>query len=123
MLIHEGINRFVLIGENVLNLHVDADDYYEEWYDDIIDEGGWIMAINLREHVVEEWENMSINRYIHFGPKYNDLPWRKLKACTISSFIRNATNEGFAHVNWYLINYLMVIGLVITPAILFEKEA
>ncbi|MCB0502693.1 MAG: hypothetical protein KDD32_08410 [Bacteroidetes bacterium] len=77
--IMNGINRFVLIGENVLNIHVDGDDYYEEWYEDIIEEGGWIMAINMREHVLTEWQNEGINQYIHFGEKYNEVPWRKFK--------------------------------------------
>jgi hypothetical protein len=78
-LIECGISRFVLIGENVLNIHVEDDDYYEEWYADIIDEGGWIIALNFREHVVDEWLTIDINRYIHLGEKYNDVPWRKMK--------------------------------------------
>ena len=73
------INRFVLIGENVLNLHTDEGDYYEEWYEDIIEDGGWIMAINMRDHVVVEWQQADINRYVHFGERYNNIPWRKFK--------------------------------------------
>src|SRR6185436_15460487 len=30
-LTYNGINKFVLIGENVLNFHAGDDDYYEEW--------------------------------------------------------------------------------------------
>lgn len=78
-LIGNGIFRFVLIGENILNLHVGDDDYYEEWYDDIIDEAGWIIALNFRDHLIEEWQTADINRYIHFGKQYSDVPWRKLK--------------------------------------------
>ncbi len=33
--IGNGINKFILIGENVLNFHGGDDDYYEEWFDDI----------------------------------------------------------------------------------------
>jgi hypothetical protein len=40
LLIHEGINKFILIGENVLNFHSSDDSYYEEWIDDI--EDGWV---------------------------------------------------------------------------------
>jgi len=78
-LIREGIHKFILIGENILNLHAGDDDYYEEWYEDIIDEGGWAMAINLREHVIDELDKGGINRYIHYGRHYTDIPWRKFK--------------------------------------------
>src|SRR6187431_756109 len=38
----EGINHFILICENVLNYHAAEDNsYYEEWYDEVSDEGGW----------------------------------------------------------------------------------
>src|ERR1700728_3174027 len=52
-LIKRGISRFVLIGENVLNFHASDDLYYEEWYEDIKDDDGWIVALNFRDHVVE----------------------------------------------------------------------
>ena len=78
ILIAEGITKFILIGENVLNVHASEDDYYEEWYEDIIEEGGWITLLNLRDHVVEEWNEAGINRYMHYGPRYNDVNWRKL---------------------------------------------
>jgi len=84
-LIHEGIFKFVLIGENVLNIHTSEDDYYEEWYNDVIDDGGWIMAINLRHHIIDEWDQVDINRYIHFGKQYNDVPWRRLKPAQLVS--------------------------------------
>lgn len=78
-LIAEGITKFILIGEHVLNVHSNEDDYYEEWYEDIIDEGGWITLLNLRDHVVDEWNEAGINRYMHYGERYNDVNWRKLK--------------------------------------------
>ena len=34
-LINEGIKKFILIGENVLNFHASDDCYYQEWLDDI----------------------------------------------------------------------------------------
>lgn len=77
--IGNGINKFILVGENVLNAHADGDDYYEEWYEDVIEEGGWVTAVNFREHVLEEWRQAGLHRYIHFGAAYNHLEWRKLK--------------------------------------------
>ena len=41
----EGINKFILIGENVLVFHSSDDAYYEEWFDDV--EDGWIAFINF----------------------------------------------------------------------------
>ncbi len=46
-LITQGITKFILIGENVLNFHSSDDCYYEEWYDDIADLGGWILLLNM----------------------------------------------------------------------------
>ena len=38
----EGIYRFILIGENVLNFHYSDDSYYDEWFDETADVDGWI---------------------------------------------------------------------------------
>ena len=70
----EGISKFILIGENVLIFHPDADDYYSEWFDDI--EDGWIAAVNFRKHVLEDFAKANLDYYIAFGDKLNQLPWR-----------------------------------------------
>jgi hypothetical protein len=72
-----GINKYILIGENVLNFHSGDDDYYEEWIDDL--EDGWIAAINFREHVEEEMCTGRIDQFIVLGNPFNNLNWRKLK--------------------------------------------
>ena len=41
-LIEQGIQKYILIGENVLNFHGSDDCYYEEWFQEI--EDGWIVA-------------------------------------------------------------------------------
>src|SRR5690606_14771273 len=43
-IMREGINKFILIGENVLNFHSSDDCYYEEWFQEV--EDGWIAGIN-----------------------------------------------------------------------------
>jgi len=73
-LIHEGINKFILIGENVLNFHYSDDCYYEEWFDDI--EDGWIAGINFHEHVTNEFKNANIDEYIAIGGELEELEWR-----------------------------------------------
>lgn len=52
-LVYSGIQRFVLIGENVYNFHGSDDAYYEEWFDDV--EDGYIVGIGFSNVVKEEW--------------------------------------------------------------------
>jgi hypothetical protein len=68
------INKFIIIGENVLNFHASDDCYYQEWFDDV--EDGWIAFLNFREHVLEEFQRANIDYYIVSGGKLNDLAWR-----------------------------------------------
>ncbi|MEJ7560337.1 MAG: hypothetical protein WKF66_18665 [Pedobacter sp.] len=77
LMIDEGINKFILIGENVLNFHASEDSYYEEWFQDVDD--GWITGINFQEHVINEFRNSNIDYYINFGGQLDDLAWRTLK--------------------------------------------
>jgi hypothetical protein len=76
-MVDEGINKFILIGENVLNFHSSDDCYYEEWFQDIDD--GWIAGINFREHVIEEFKRSNIDYYISFGGDLDEINWRVLK--------------------------------------------
>ncbi len=73
------IFKFAIICENVINFHGDDDSYYEEWYDDVKDENGWICLINTYEHVYTEMSRYRIHNYLNFGTPFNNLPWRTLK--------------------------------------------
>ena len=75
-LLDEGIRYFVLIGENVLDFHSDTDDYFAEWFDNL--EDGWIIGINFRQHVKEEFRQANIDQYLIFGGEFDGLPWRQL---------------------------------------------
>lgn len=77
LMVDSGINKFILIGENILNFHASDDCYYEEWFQEI--EDGWIAGVNFREHVIEEFKQSNIDYYINFGGQLDDLPWRSLK--------------------------------------------
>jgi hypothetical protein len=72
----EGITRFILIGENVLNFHSSEDDYYKEWFEEL--EDGWIACINFRKHVAEEFVHSGIDYYMAFGGQFGQLPWRSM---------------------------------------------
>jgi hypothetical protein len=72
----QGINKYILIGENVLNFHGSDDSYYEEWFEDM--EDGWIMAICFREHVLDEWKKYNLDSYISFGGSLEVENWRTM---------------------------------------------
>jgi len=63
-MIRNGIYKFILIGENVLNFHSSDDCYYEEWQDDIRDEGGWIVLLNMPEQTAEEFRRAHLDNYL-----------------------------------------------------------
>lgn len=77
LMMDEGINHFILIGENVLNFHTSDDSYYEEWFQEV--EDGWIAGVNFREHVLEEFKQSNIDYYINFGGGLENINWRALK--------------------------------------------
>lgn len=90
----QGIYNFILIGENVLNFHASDDCYYEEWYEDIKDEGGWIAAVNFRDHVVDEMRHARLHYYINFSELLNNLSWRKLKPKALHTVVDNLILKG-----------------------------
>jgi len=69
-----GINKFILIGENILNFHSSDDCYYEEWFDEV--EEGWIAFLNFRKHVMDEFQRANIDYFIVSGGQLNDIGWR-----------------------------------------------
>lgn len=75
-LLDMGIDKYIMVGENVLNFHASDDSYYEEWFGDMDD--GWIAFINFRDHVLEEFKSNQIDFYINFGGELDDLSWRAL---------------------------------------------
>lgn len=79
ILLQNGISKFVLIGENILDFFFDTNEYYEEWHEDIKEKDGWIIAVNFREHVIEEMLQANIHHYVHINERYNDINWRNYK--------------------------------------------
>ncbi len=76
-LIHHSINKFIIACDNVLNFHGSDNSYYEEWWDDVKDEGGWICLINTLDHVLDEMEKTYIQYYCQIGETLSDINWRK----------------------------------------------
>jgi len=76
VLMENGINKFILIGENVLNFHYSDDCYYEEWFDEVDDENGWIACVNFHEHVEHEFKKIQLDYYLAFGSELDEQEWR-----------------------------------------------
>ena len=70
------MSKFVLIGENVLNFHHSDDAYYEEWFDDVMEEDGWIALLNFREHVLADMQAIDLDSYFVLGGELNEMGWR-----------------------------------------------
>lgn len=90
-LIGEGIHKYVLIGENVLNFHASDDCYYEEWFDDI--EDGWVALLNFRDHVLEEFKQANIDQYFITNGILNDVAWRSLEPNNLFQIVHSTIQK------------------------------
>lgn len=88
----QGIVKFVLFCENVLNFHSSDDDYYAEWAEEVHEEGGWIACINTRQHIMEEMQDARLEHFMHFGEDYNDIFWRTQKPHVVFHIIDALVN-------------------------------
>lgn len=91
-LLKHKINKFILVGENVLNFHASDDCYYQEWREDIADTYGWIVALNFREHILDEMNSVNLNHYIYYGEHFNELNWRIYKPLQLFYLIEKQIN-------------------------------
>jgi len=71
-----GIDKFILIGENVLNFHAGDEEYYSEWYDEAADSDGWTALLNFREHVRQDMRTANIDQYFLLGGQLDQMDWR-----------------------------------------------
>jgi hypothetical protein len=72
----EGIFKFILIAENILNFHSSERDYYEEWYENTADENGWTVILNMPEQSQYDFKKLKLNRYLELMELLN---WRTYK--------------------------------------------
>lgn len=61
MLLH-GIDKYILLCENVLNYHSSDDSYYQEWWEDT--PGGWVAFLHMRQHIINDMVEAGIDRYV-----------------------------------------------------------
>jgi hypothetical protein len=93
-LIGNGIRYFIIIMEGVLNFHGDDTDYYEEWLEEIRDEEGWVVMLNVHPHVEDEMVQTRLDNYLHFGDPFNSLTWRPQKPERIYEAIEGLLETG-----------------------------
>ena len=89
-LFSEGITKFILITENVLNFHSGDRDYYEEWFDEVTDENGWIVALNMPEATQYDFRRKKLNYYIELMEMPN---WRVFKPEHLFAVINNELSK------------------------------
>jgi len=76
LLYNAGIYKYILIAENVLNFHSSDDSYYEEWCEQLEDDGGWVVIVNMPVQSQYDFKKARLTNYIHLL----DFPqWRTLK--------------------------------------------
>jgi hypothetical protein len=76
LLYNEGIYKYILVAENVLNFHSSDKEYYQEWYDEVSEQNGWIVALNMPAATQQDFRKKKLNYYIELM----ELPeWRVYK--------------------------------------------
>jgi hypothetical protein len=90
-LIENGVNKFIVIGENVLNFHASDECYYQEWSEEL--ESGWVYMLNFREHVMNEFCQNGIDKYfMSLGTEY-EMHWRTFRPMQLFQKIELTLSE------------------------------
>ncbi|MEY2962977.1 MAG: hypothetical protein RL754_238 [Bacteroidota bacterium] len=90
-MIEEGLDKFILIGDNLLNFHADITDYYDEWLEDVQD--GWMALLNIRPHVLREMSDYGIDAYFLMGGTLDDFSWRTKSPKQVYEAITKVANR------------------------------
>lgn len=91
---YEGVHKFILIGENVLNFHASDDCYYEEWFEEVSEEDGWICMLNFRDFVLAEMSTAGIDQYLAMGGSFNKFNnWRTFRPLPLYQKIEQLFNR------------------------------
>jgi hypothetical protein len=85
-LFDEGITKFILICENVLNFHSSDDSYYEEWFEQVNDEGGWIVILNMPDQTQYDFKKARLTHYVELISYPN---WRTMQPQHLFTAIDN----------------------------------
>ncbi|MBP6398873.1 MAG: hypothetical protein KA340_13400 [Saprospiraceae bacterium] len=97
VLIENGITKFILLCDNVLNFHGSDDCYYEEWWDDIKEAGGWVCLVNTFDHVSDEMKRTRLQYYVNFGRVFNNVEWHRKLPEMLFQEISNRLSMGIRY--------------------------
>jgi len=86
-LLDHGINRFILICENVFHAYFETDDYYEALQEEL--DEGWITLVRPRQNVLEELASYNLSHYFYHSPMLDELNWRKFKPYQLFALIES----------------------------------
>ncbi len=76
LLYNQGIYKYILITENVLNFHSSDKEYYQEWYEELSEQNGWAISLNMPEATQQDFKKKKLNYYIELM----EIPeWRAYK--------------------------------------------
>ena len=90
-LIQEGVTKFLLIGDNLLNFHADADDYYAEWAEEV--EDGWIVGLNFRQQVVQDLRTYGLSTHLWTGDRFEYGAWRASEPLKLGQMVDDQVNR------------------------------
>ncbi len=93
LLFAEGISKFILIAENVLNFHSSEADYYEEWFENVTEEEGWIVCLNMPVQSQYDFRKTKLNYYLELK-EIED--WRKYQPEGLFKLIDNELKKRLA---------------------------
>ena len=85
-----GITKFILIAENVLNFHSGDKDYYTEWFEEVTDKEGWIVALDMPVATQYDFKKKKLNYYIELMEIPN---WRVFKPEHLFAKINDEINK------------------------------
>ena len=93
-MIAEGIRKFILVGENVLNFHSSDSCYYEEWIDDIADDGGWVVIMDMPEQSQYDFRKAHLDHYVELinFPGWRTVLPQHLFAAIDNKMLRRVNN-------------------------------
>ncbi len=86
ILYKKGVYKFILIAENVLNFHSSDDSYYEEWVEQVQDDNGWIVIVNMPQQSQYDFKKSRLTNYIAL---IDFAQWRTMKPDLVFQQIDN----------------------------------
>ncbi|MEI6088071.1 MAG: hypothetical protein WCR66_10810 [Bacteroidota bacterium] len=76
LLYAQKIYKYILIAENVLNFHSSDKEYYQEWFEELSDENGWAVILNMPAATQQDFKKKKLQYYIELMEL---IDWRVYK--------------------------------------------